>query len=153
MPPGRYTALFFLDEATALAAGHRPCGECRRADLAAFRAALDASEPATLSLAEIDRRLHAERVDRTTRGIRQHAADIATLPDGAMVLTPKESTMTWARAALVWGDALFPWTDHGYRPPLPRPARGTVAVLTTPTVRRALAAGYRPAFNPAAGYE
>jgi hypothetical protein len=135
MPPGRYTSLFFLDEATALAAGHRPCGECRRADLKAFRAAIDASLP----LAEIDRRLHVERIDRKTRLIRPHDADIGTLPDGAMILTPDGPT----RAALIVGDALHPWTERGYFAPQPRPVHGIVAVLTPPTIRRALANGYR----------
>jgi hypothetical protein len=139
MPPGRYTALFFLDEATALAAGHRPCGECRRADLAAFRAALGGTDA---PLRDLDRHLHAERVDRRTRLIRPHAADIAGLPDGTIFLTPDGPT----HAALVDGDAIHPWTMEGYLPPLPRPASGTVDVLTPPTIRRALAGGYRAAW-------
>ncbi len=146
MPPGRYTALFFLDEATALAAGHRPCGECRRADLARYRAALDdaldVDEPSPLALAAIDRRLHVERIDRATRLARPHTVDIAALPDGAMILTPDGPT----RAALVIGESLHPWTEAGYRTPLPRPTAGAVAVLTPPTSCRALANGYRAAW-------
>lgn len=140
MPPGGYTALFFLDEATALAAGHRPCGECRRDDLAAFRAALGTYRGAPL--AEIDRRLHRERTDRTTRRTRTHAADIAGLPDGTMILSPGWPT----QAALLVGDALYPWTENGYLPALPRPRAGSVAVLTPPTTRRALAGGYAAAW-------
>ena len=143
MPAGGYTALFFLDEATALAAGHRPCGECRRENLAAFRAALGADR---LDLATLDRHLHGERTDRATRQVRPHVADIATLPDGTMILTPDGSRGGPTCAALVWGDALHPWTVQGYRPPLPRPVRGTARVLTPPTIRRALAGGYRAAW-------
>lgn len=139
MPPGRYTSLFFLDEATALAAGHRPCGECRRTELAAFRAALSRGEAPLLSLNDIDRRLHAERSDRATRLTRPHDVDITGLPDGAIILTPAGPT----RAALVAGDALHPWTEQGYLAPFARPARGAVAVLTPPTTCRALANGYR----------
>lgn len=137
MPPGRYTSLFFLDEPTALAAGHRPCGECRRADLAAFRAAL--GDAALLPLRDLDRRLHGERADRATRRARPHPADITGLPDGTMILTPDGPV----RAALVCGDALHPWTERGYLAPLARPRSGTVSVLTPPTIRLALANGYR----------
>jgi len=143
MPPNRYTALFFHDEATALAAGHRPCGECRRADLAALLQALDHEENVPSSVAEIDRRLHAERIDRATRQTRPHSADIAGLPDGTMILTPAGPT----RAALLVGDALYPWQEGGYRSPVRRPASGAFDVLTPPTLRQALAHGYRAAIN------
>lgn len=139
MPAGRYTALFFLDEVTALAAGHRPCGECRRDALNRYRAALGKDETASLPLAEIDRCLHGERTDRRTRQSRPHDTDIGSLPDGAMILTPDGPS----RCALIDGDALYPWTETGYGAPLSRPLRGAVAVLTPPTSVQALANGYR----------
>ena len=142
MPPDRYTALFFFDEATALAAGHRPCGECRRDDLARYRAALDKDESTRLSLAEIDRQLHAERTDRRTRLTRPHMADITTLPDGAMILTPEGPT----HCALVVRDALRPWSAAGYGAPLLRPTHNVVPVLPPLMTCRALANGYRAAW-------
>lgn len=89
MTPGHYTELFFLDEATALAAGHRPCAECRRGRFDAFRRALTTgteSEPLPTAV-EIDRRLHAQRV-APDRSKRTHAASLDAVPDGAFVLLP-----------------------------------------------------------------
>src|SRR5215212_206442 len=89
MAPGHYTRLFFLDEPTALAAGHRPCAYCRRADYLAFREAW-ATGNANLGLgpapraADIDRVLHAERL-RPDRTKRTYPASLANLPDGVMV--------------------------------------------------------------------
>lgn len=141
MSPGRYTELFFLDEATALAAGHRPCGECRRADLAEFRATLGTA--GAMPSADLDRQLHRERIVLPSRQIHPHKSDIATLPDGSMILTPDGPTP----AALIMADALLPWTESGYLAPLPRPrSRTVVDVLTPPTTRRALAGGYRAAW-------
>src|ERR1700722_9405922 len=87
MPPGRWTALFFLDEATALAAGHRPCGYCRRADYAWFTESWRgaAGGDAGAHPGEMDARLHAERVERSTRRQITRPAELAALPDGAMV--------------------------------------------------------------------
>jgi len=125
-----YTELFFLDEPTALAAGHRPCFECRRADAIRFR---DALGEGRLGVAEMDARLHAERLD--ARAKRLHRRPIASLPDGAFVALE-------GRAFAVRGDALLPWSFDGYGPPLPRPRSGEVDALTPPTILRALAAGY-----------
>ena len=86
MPPGRWTALFFLDEATALAAGHRPCAYCRRADYLEFNRAWQAGqqlERRPLAV-EIDAHLHRERVDRMRRQ-RTHVRPASELPDGVMV--------------------------------------------------------------------
>ncbi|HET9257471.1 MAG TPA: hypothetical protein VFO16_20030, partial [Pseudonocardiaceae bacterium] len=83
--PGKLTELFFLDEATALAAGHRPCGECRNRDYRAFKKAWANAHPDDgTSAATIDNRLHADRL--CDPGIRRtYPAQLADLPDGAMV--------------------------------------------------------------------
>src|SRR3954452_4626004 len=84
--PGRYTELFFLDEATALAAGHRPCAACRHADYDALLALWRELHPADAGADAIDARLHAERLDGGGRARRLHEADVGDLPDGAFVL-------------------------------------------------------------------
>src|SRR6187551_2117048 len=100
MQPGRFTELFFLDEATAFAAGHRPCALCRRADYDRFTT-LWAGLHGERGADTIDERLHAERVDPATRGHRLHAADLDDLPDGAFVLdgSPK---LVLGRELLTW---------------------------------------------------
>jgi hypothetical protein len=147
MAPGRYTRLFFRDEPTALAAGHRPCAYCRRDEYNAFRAAWAAGNPhhglGTKPLAaDVDRVLHAERLG--PGGVkRRHAADLASLPQGTM-LTVSD---TDERALLVWGGQLWAWSPDGYTPagPIgPRP----VFTLTPPSIVAALRAGYLP--RPAA---
>jgi hypothetical protein len=128
-----YTELFLLDEYTALAAGHRPCFECRRAEAESFRAAF-ASE-ARISAPEMDARLHAERQSEGRK--RTHSVEIASLPDGAMIARG-------SAAFLVEGARLLPWSFEGYGEPIARPARGVVEALTPPSILRALAAGYAP---------
>lgn len=123
MPPGRYTGLFFLDDATALAAGHRPCAECRNADYRSFLALTGAS-----GADELDRRLHAERG-------RTHGQDAEEVPDGAFVLVDGEP---W----LVLGRELLRWTPGGYAERRPRES-GRLEVVTPPTTLRVLAAGWR----------
>ena len=137
--PGRFTELFFLDEATAFAAGHRPCAECRRADYDRFRALLGLERAD-----EIDARLHAERLDGTAR--RLHDAPAADLPDGAFLLREGEP---W----LVRGGELLRWTPGGYTLRTPRP-RGRVQLLTPPTLVAVLRAGWEgavPLLHPSAG--
>jgi len=123
MPPGRYTGLFFLDDATALAAGHRPCAECRNPDYRSFLALAGAS-----GADELDRRLHAERG-------RVHDGELERLPDGAFVLVGGEP---W----LLLGGELLRWTPAGYAERRPRPG-GRAAVVTPPTTLRVLASGWR----------
>jgi hypothetical protein len=136
--PRYATLLFFHDEAVALAAGHRPCALCRRASYNQFRAAWAAGLGTGLpSAPAIDRKLHADRVDPRTSRQRVHAADWATLPDAAFVLTGDQP-------ALVWGDALIPWTTSGYGNPRTRPARGQAVVLTPAATVAALKGGYLP---------
>jgi len=127
-----YTELFFLDEPTAFAAGHRPCFECRRADALLFRKALGGD----LRADEIDRRLHEER--REGRRQRRHTRRLEGLPDGAFVALEGE-------AHAVRDDALLPWRFSGYGVPRARPT-GEVEVLTPPLILVALGAGYPARF-------
>ncbi len=147
MTPGRYTELFFLDEATALAAGHRPCGECRRADyrrfVDAWRAGNDGRDAA---LVEIDRRMQEDRLDSASRRQRHYDSEIANLPDGSMVALPLEPGI----ALLVWGERLLEWSPSGYHSCRRRPAQLQVQVLTPRCTVAALAAGYRPMLHPTA---
>jgi hypothetical protein len=143
MPPGRWTALFFLDEATALAAGHRPCGYCRRPDHLAFGEAWRAGHrmAARPSAGEMDITLHAERVDRRTRGKLTRPARVGDLPDGSMALhdgTP----------VLLAGGRGYPWSFTGYGRPLRLTPATSVRLLTPPAIVAALGSGYRPLVHP-----
>jgi hypothetical protein len=136
-----YTELFFLDEVTALSAGHRPCFECQRARYHEFVDAWSRGNPSLLpgaapTAAALDAVLHRERLD-ARRKKRVHEADIAALPDRAMVLLDRDD-----QAFLVAGDALYPWSFQGYGRPVPKPARGAARVLTPPSIVNAIAAGY-----------
>jgi hypothetical protein len=131
MAPNRYTGLFFLDEATALAAGHRPCAECRNADYKSFLALTGAS-----SAGELDELLHAERG-------RLHESDLDELSDGAFVVLDGEP---W----LVLGSDLLRWTPGGYSERRPR-LSGRVELVTPPTSVHVLASGWTgslPVINP-----
>lgn len=142
MRPGHYTELFFLDEATALAARHRPCAECRRPAYLAFLAAWAAGQGrpgATLRAPAVDEVLHRERTAPPWQ------APLDALPDGAFVALPGDP-----RPFLVLGDALLAWTPGGYTDRLPRPS-ATVEVLTPRSTVEALRAGYRPVLHPSTG--
>jgi hypothetical protein len=136
MPPGRWTALFFLDEATAFAAGHRPCGECRNADYRRFKKAWceandgDVAAPVRL----IDERLQAERVARPRA---TWSAALDRLPDGAMWLEGNEA---W----IVAGERIGRWTPAGYCDVGARPTGRKVSVLTPFSLVSSFSAGYRP---------
>jgi len=132
MAPNRYTELFFFDEAVALAAGHRPCCECRRADYTAYLAAAGHRGRVT----EFDTRLHAARAIPRTFGQRRQDADCADLPDGTFVLTEEGP-------ALIWQDAMHPFLPSGYADPVAKPT-GRVCVLTPNPTLTALREGYRP---------
>ena len=86
MQPGRFTELFFLDEATAFAAGHRPCALCRREDYDRFTTMWRRIHPGQVGADAIDAQLHSERVDPTTRSQLLHEARLGDLPDGAFVI-------------------------------------------------------------------
>ncbi len=134
--PG-YTALFFLDEATALAAGHRPCFECRRAEARAFvaAAARGLGRPEPFRAPDLDARLHAER-----RAAPDPVAPDA-LPPGAMA-ADADGPLLAARGGL------RRWSFEGYGPPVV--PRGPLVALTPPTTRAALAAGFAPRLHPSA---
>jgi hypothetical protein len=140
-----YTELFFLDEPTALAAGHRPCFECRRAEARAFAAALASRAARPLRAAEIDRVLHAERLDGWAK--RRHRLAIDALPDGALLVLAEEP----GTALAVRGPCLLRWTPAGYAERRRRPRGLTAQVLTPPAILSALSAGYRPRWHPSAG--
>ena len=125
LQPGRFTELFFLDEATAFAAGHRPCALCRRADYDRFLAIWRAHHPGALGADAIDARLHAERQDARTRARRLHAASLDELPDRAFVLL---EDAPW----LVLGSEILRWTPSGYAARRPRPGADRATLLITP---------------------
>jgi hypothetical protein len=136
-----YTELFFLDEPTALAAGHRPCFECRPKDAEDFaehwrKARKLRRRPRA---AEMDEVLHRERLNG--RAKRLHRREIETLPDGAFI------TLNGVAFA-IRGNVLLRWTADGYDARLPRPRQGAVDVLTPPVVLGVLAAGYQPRWHP-----
>jgi hypothetical protein len=138
--PRRWTHLFFYDEAVALAAGHRPCAECRRADYVAYRDRFPDPSP---SAQQMNRVLHGERIVRGTHRRRLHDLPVRSLPDGAFVLLDDGPY-------LVLGDTLVRWTKQGYAARRPRPARGTVAVITPPATVAVLRAGYPVQIDPMA---
>jgi hypothetical protein len=134
--PHHYTFLYFHDEAVALAAGHRPCAECRRASYDAYRAAwADALGGDLPSAKEMNRRLHGERIVRGTHRRRLHPMPFTDLPDGTFVLVDGEP-------AVVVGDRLTRWTATGYGRGSKRPRAGTATVITPPASVAALRAGY-----------
>jgi hypothetical protein len=135
-----YTELFFLDEVTALAAGHRPCFECRRADALAFTKAWESASGERLRATDMDAILHAERLDHHRK--RTHRRDASGLPDAVMIAQGDA-------AFAVRGNALLPWSAAGYGPPRRRP-EGEVTVLTPPSIIAVLSAGYRPRWHPSA---
>lgn len=139
MQPHRYTELFFLDEAAAFAAGHRPCAECRRADYDRFRTIWNALHGGNDGADAIDSRLHVARLDGRRK--RTYRADIADLPDGSYVALD-------GSAWLLWCGVLHRWSDTGYVEHRPRPRKLDVDVLTPQPAVAVLAAGYRPAAHP-----
>jgi hypothetical protein len=146
-----YTELFFLDEVTALAAGHRPCFECRRHAAQAFAAAWAraAGLNAVPRAGEMDAILHAQRLTNDgpqgRRSKRLHRLPMSSLPDGAVVTL--SSTDAWA----VRGTSLLRWTPYGYAGIAARPQAGAVDVLTPPSTLGALAAGFASRWHPSAG--
>jgi hypothetical protein len=140
--PRRWTALFFWDEAVALAAGHRPCALCRHRDFQEWLAAWQAAFGDRSPVDPMDRRLHADRLDG--RAQRRHARAWSNLPAGAFVALGEVP-------ALVLDDRLVPWSAAGYGPPVDRPVRGDAEVLTPAATMEVLRHGYRPVIHPSAG--
>jgi len=140
MQPGVWTELFFLDEATALAAGHRPCALRRRGDYNAFVEAWQDGNGWNRRprATEIDDVMHRERTRRDRSKV-TFEADAGQLPDGTMIVSPDSAD----RALLISGDVSHPWSPGGFGSPQVRPA-GTVVVLTPRSTVAALTAGFRP---------
>lgn len=143
MQPNRYTELFFLDEATSFAAGHRPCYECRRADATAFRAALiRAGEFDVPPLAPVLNDAIAGEVQAVLKGrANRDVVDPATLPDGAIYAAG-------GRAFLKRGRVGKPWSFAGYGAAEPLP--DTAERLTPKMTCAAFSAGYVPVLHPSA---
>jgi len=134
--PHHYTFLYFHDEAVSLAAGHRPCAECRRDSYNAYRGAwADGLGVRAPSAKEINRHLHRERIVPRTHRRRLHELRWAELPDG---------TFVWldGAARLSLEGRVIEWTDAGYGAARARPTRGAASVITPPSTVAALQAGY-----------
>jgi hypothetical protein len=140
MEPHRYTKLFFLDEAAAFAAGHRPCSFCRNSDYRRFRNLWDARFGST-NVNLVDARLHVERLDGKHK--RTYREDVAKLPDGTYVALRGEPY-------LVLGTELLRWTPGGYTDRFTRPAHRHVEVLTPPSIVALFRDGYHPVLHPSA---
>jgi hypothetical protein len=138
-----YTELFFLDEVTALAAGHRPCFECRRKDAEAFAGYWQRTHRLLRRprADEMDLVLHAERLNGRAKRLHRRAID--GLPDGAMIALEEG-------AFVVRGGSLLHWTPRGYDARERRPRHKSVEALTPPAILSVLIAGYQPQWHPSA---
>jgi hypothetical protein len=137
-----WTELFFLDEATALAAGHRPCFYCRREDAMQFRAAWERGNGVSHILApEIDAVLHRERLADRRKRLHPLPMPLEKLPDGAMVQAGNDSYLIAQGRALLWSPAGYRAAPHALQDAM---------LLTPPSTLRAMAAGYRPLLHPSA---
>src|SRR5262249_32695898 len=135
-----YTELFFLDEVTAFAAGHRPCFECRPRDAELF-ARLFSGKKERASAGAMDRTLHAERLNGKTK--RTHRRNIDELPDGGMLARGDD-------VCAVRGRRLRRWTPTVYAASRARPRGVQVEVLPPPSMLSVLARGYSPLWHPSA---
>ena len=150
MSPNSYTELFFRDEATALAAGHRPCAECRHARFLDFcnawkMAHPKADGPQRPTADEIDHCLHAERL-APDRSKRCFSGKLDDLPDGVFV-----KVEGWGEQSfLVWGDSLLVWSPRGYEERRPRSKAKDVMILTPPSTVAVIKAGYSPVVHASA---
>jgi hypothetical protein len=147
LQPDKFTELFFLDEATAFAAGHRPCALCRREDYDRFGAIWRDLHPGRRGADAIDDQLQVERFDPGPRTQRHHDARIDDLPDGAFVM---HDDRPW----IVRGAELLRWSPAGYDARTPRPAHARATVITPPSLVAVLRTGWRgavPLLHPSAG--
>jgi hypothetical protein len=142
MGPGSWTELFFLDEATALAAGHRPCFFCRRAAAQDFQARFPTGgQTSTLKAGDIDMVLHAERLHGRRKRLHELPTPAADLPDGTMILQD-------GAPHLVLGGRARPWSLRGYGAPVR--LAGSALLITPPSSVAALTTGYRPVLHATA---
>lgn len=144
--PNRYSELFFLDEATALAAGHRPCGECRYRDYKRFKqlwlaANTDLINDCNPKITEIDRILHNQRIDES--GMKKTwQTNLSMLPDGVMIRLPGRQEVY-----LFDNRRLRQWSFGGYQAPVEQSGNTFVEVLTPPSIVRAITTGYQPQYH------
>ncbi len=148
MVPDKYTELFFLDEATALAAGHRPCAECSRSRFNEFVAAWVQANPdlageADITVDKLDAILHRERIARQQKVTYQE--QLSNLPAGTFITIGNTR-----QAFLVLDDSLLSWSPAGYGPRLIRPKNEIVEVLTPRSVVRIFALGFQARIHPSA---
>lgn len=137
-----WTELFFLDEATALAAGHRPCFYCRRDDANRFRAAWEKGNRVhDVRMHDIDTVLHHERLDQGGKRLHALLVPLDQLPDGAMVQQGEQSFLVVQGRAFLWSPAGYVAVEH---PP------SEAALLTPPSTLRTMNAGYQPVLHPSA---
>ncbi|HEX3911002.1 MAG TPA: hypothetical protein VHW67_09915 [Solirubrobacteraceae bacterium] len=142
--PHHFTWLYFYDEAVSFAAGHRPCGECRRASYKRYREAwVEAQGGEAPSAKEMNRVLHGERIVRGTHRRQLHGQPWRALPEGAFVELDGDPF-------LVLGPELVQWTREGYRARRPRPRRGEASAITPPSTLAVLRAGYPLELHPSA---
>jgi hypothetical protein len=144
MSPGCYTELFFFDEATALAAGHRPCAECRRADFKRFKAAWIQGNAhlgftATTNIGEIDRVMQRERVAASREKV-TYEDEFGNLPDGVFFTLQSQPNVAYLR----WGGSLWRWSPAGYEKAEQLSPKIAVNVLTPASTVNAVRAGYVP---------
>lgn len=135
--PVKYTKLFFLDEATALAAGHRPCFQCRRKDFIRFFDCwiVGNDKPEETTISQIDSQLHLERISPEF-----HFALIDELPNGVFVAFDADPKTAW----LVWNGELLKWRPEGYSERRKIISGTSVFLLTPLSTVNAIAAGYIP---------
>lgn len=141
MAPNRYTELFFLDEATSFAAGHRPCFECRREDANKFKSSWLKGNPAynfneKTYIREIDEILHKERIDRKRSKI-TFEERIDNIPDGTFVLLNN-------KAFLFVHPSIFLWSPSGYEEGIAVPDVNKLIILTPRSIVNTFRAGYTP---------
>jgi len=140
MAPDKYTELFFLDEATAFAAGHRPCAECRRKDFDRFKAAWLKGNPQygfkpSVSIQLIDEILHAERISHGAKVT--YEAALEELTDGCFIVWQQQPF-------LIIKNEMYLWTPGGYGQKQPLPQADIFTVLTPKSIVQAFKQGYEP---------
>lgn len=149
MMPGLYTELFFLDEATALAAGHRPCAECSREQFDYFRILWAQANPQLANHGKpaapfLDNVLHMERIAADNQKV-FYKEQLSQLPNGCFVSLANDK-----QAYLVWNTALWLWSPQGYSQKVKRPNDRMVQVLTPRSIVKTLTSGYRPVIHSTA---
>jgi hypothetical protein len=146
MGTGSWTELFFLDEATALAAGHRPCFLCQHAAALAFQAVFPTCDRAMKPKAsDIDRVLHAERLDGRSKRLHDLTSPATGLPDGTIILQD-------GAPHLILNGLARRWSLRGYGTPT-APLDGSSRLITPPSIVEALRAGYRPCLHASAFHD